>query len=158
MTEPWNADTPQVIQLPSGRRIRGRGLRYDPPEGQTPTFAVHLTDHRPADQPWESVWVPWRDFWLPADPAEAMTKLRLAYERAAGERVEICCGGGIGRTGTALSALCVFEGMDPKEAVKWVRKNYHSRAVEVPWQRRFIRQTFAAGASGASGGGRADQP
>ncbi|MGW3494359.1 protein-tyrosine phosphatase family protein [Streptomyces sp. NPDC001020] len=144
MTELWNADTPKVIQLPSGRMIRGRGLRYDLPEGQTPTFAVHMTGYQPLDQPWESVWVPWRDFWLPADPMDAIRKLRLAYERAATERVEVCCGGGVGRTGTALSAICVFEGMNPKEAVKWVRQNYHSRAVEVPWQRRFIRQVFAA--------------
>ncbi|MBW8737289.1 MAG: protein phosphatase [Streptomyces turgidiscabies] len=144
MTEKWKTDTPRVIQLPSGRLIRGRGLRYDLPEGQTPTLAVHLTDHQPPDPAWESLWVPWRDFWLPADPVDAMRKLRLAYERAASERVEVCCGGGVGRTGTALSAMCVFEGMDPKEAVTWVRRNYHSRAVEVPWQRRFIHQVFAS--------------
>lgn len=143
-TEQWNTDTARVIQLPSGRLIRGRGLRYDLPEGQTPTLAVHLTDHQPPDPAWESLWVPWRDFWLPADPLDAMRKLRLAHERATSERVEVCCGGGIGRTGTALSAMCVFEGMDPKEAVTWVRRNYHSRAVEVPWQRRFIRQVAAS--------------
>lgn len=145
MTEQWNTDAPRVVRLPSGRLIRGRGLRYDLPEGQKPTLAVHLTDHRPPDPPWESLWVPWRDFWLPADPDDAMQKLRLAYDRATTERVEICCGGGVGRTGTALSAMCVFEGMDPKEAVAWVRRHYHSRAVEVPWQRRFIRRVFAAG-------------
>ena len=147
MTEQWNTDTPGLIRLPSGRLIRGRGLRYDLPEGQTPTLAVHLTDHQPPEPAWESLWVPWRDFWLPADPDDAMRKLRIAYERAATERVEVCCGGGVGRTGTALSAMCVFEGMDPKEAVTWVRRNYHSRAVEVPWQRRFIRHVFAAGSS-----------
>ncbi|WP_438290598.1 phosphatase domain-containing protein [Streptomyces sp. HUAS TT7] len=108
-----------------------------------------MTEHEPPKPAWESLWIPWRDFWLPADPMDAMRKLRIAYDRAAGERVEICCGGGIGRTGTGLSALCVFEGMDPKEAVKWVRKNYHSRAVEVPWQRRFIRQVHAANAPGS---------
>lgn len=45
--------------------------------------------------------------------------------------------------------MCVFEGMDPKEAVKWVRRNYHSRAVEMRWQRRFIRQVYAAEGSGS---------
>lgn len=98
MTEQWNADAPHVIRLPSGRLIRGRGLRYDLPEGQTPTLAVHLPDHRPPEPPWESLWVPWRDFWLPADPDDAMRKLRLAYARATTERVEVCCGGGVGRT------------------------------------------------------------
>ncbi|WP_329378373.1 protein phosphatase [Streptomyces sp. NBC_01351] len=149
MTELWNTDTPKVVTLPSGRTIRGRGLRYDLPEGQTPTFAVHLTDHEPPKPPWESLWVPWRDFWLPADPMDAMRKLRIAYDRAADERVEVCCGGGVGRTGTGLSVMCVFEGMDPKEAVKWVRRNYHSRAVEMRWQRRFIRQVYAAEGSGS---------
>ncbi|MEV7521309.1 hypothetical protein [Streptomyces sp. NPDC091371] len=39
--------------------------------------------------------------------------------------------------------------MNPKEAVTWVRQHYHSRAVEMPWQRRFIRQVHAADASGS---------
>ncbi|CAM5352617.1 hypothetical protein STENM327S_04605 [Streptomyces tendae] len=34
MTELWNADTPKLVELPSGRRLRGRGLRYDLPEGR----------------------------------------------------------------------------------------------------------------------------
>ncbi|GAA3214491.1 protein phosphatase [Streptomyces sp. XM83C] len=144
MTEPWTSDTPKVITLPSGRRVRGRGLRHELPEGQTPTLAVHLTRHEPPEVPWESLWIPWRDFWLPAEPRHAMRTLRIAYDRALDERVEICCGGGVGRTGTALSALCVFEGMAPEEAVRWVRRTYHSRAVEVPWQRRFVRQVSAA--------------
>ncbi|MFD7613933.1 protein phosphatase [Streptomyces sp. NPDC059828] len=153
MTDLWNADNPKVIALPSGRMMRGRGLRYALPEGQTPAFAVHLTGHQQPEPPWESLWIPWRDFWLPADPVDAMRKLRIAYDRAAGERVEVCCGGGVGRTGTAFSAMCVLEGMDPGEAVTWVRRNYHSRAVEVPWQRRFIRQVFAAGRSGPAQSG-----
>ncbi|SDD75988.1 protein-tyrosine phosphatase family protein [Streptomyces prasinopilosus] len=143
MSEPWNTDSPAVVTLPSGRRIRGRGLRHGLPKGQTADVAVHLTEHRPPAPPWESLWIPWRDFWLPADPVDAMRTLRVAYDRAADERVEVCCGGGIGRTGTALSAICVFEGMNPGEAVKWVRRNYHPRAVEVPWQRRFVRQVAA---------------
>ncbi|MFF3504938.1 hypothetical protein [Streptomyces sp. NPDC003247] len=78
-----------------------------------------------------------------------MRKLHLAHERAASERVELRCGDGIGRTGTALSASCVFEGMHPEEAVQWVRQNCHPRAVEVPWRRRFIRQVVTADASGS---------
>ncbi|NJQ01290.1 protein-tyrosine phosphatase family protein [Streptomyces zingiberis] len=149
MVEPWDTRAPKVVTLPSGRRIRGRGLRYELPEGQRPTFGVQLTEHEPAGVPWDSVWIPWRDFWLPADPVDAMGKLRAAYDRAVEERVEICCGGGVGRTGTALSALCVFEGMRPRDAVRWVRRTYHPRAVEVPWQRRFIRQVFDAGTAGS---------
>ncbi|MFG2228237.1 protein-tyrosine phosphatase family protein [Streptomyces sp. NPDC048644] len=149
MAEQWNTGTPGVIRLPSGRLIRGRGLRNDLPEGQTPTLAIHLTGNRPPELPWKSMWTPWRDFSLPADPDDAIRKLRLAYERAASERIEVCCGGGVERTGTALSVMCVFEGMDPKEAVTWMRRNYHPRAVEVSWQRRFIRRAFAAHAPGS---------
>ncbi|WP_432057615.1 protein-tyrosine phosphatase family protein [Streptomyces sp. bgisy022] len=145
MLEPWDTDTVGVITLPSGRRIRGRGLRHGLPEGQEAQLAVHLTEQPPPAVPWESLWIPWRDFWLPADPDRAVRTLRAAYDRAVHERVEICCGGGIGRTGTALSALCVFEGMTPREAVRWVRRTYHRRAVEVPWQRRFVRRVAAVG-------------
>ncbi|GGM10351.1 phosphatase domain-containing protein [Micromonospora yangpuensis] len=144
MTEQWSVDAPGVIELPSGRRFRGRGLRYDSPDGPTPTFAVHLTDKPTAEPQWERVWVRWRDFWLPADPDEALRVLRQAYDRAESDRVEIACGGGIGRTGTGLATLCVFEGMAPDEAVNWVRRHYHRRAVEVRWQRRFLRHAFSA--------------
>ncbi|MFI1801726.1 protein-tyrosine phosphatase family protein [Streptomyces sp. NPDC020379] len=152
-TEPWSAGTPGVVRLPSGRLVRGRGLRYGLPEGQTPTLTVHMTGQRPPEPIWESMWVPWRDFWLPADPGDAIRALRLAHDRAATERVEVCCGGGVGRTGTALSVMCVFEGMGPEEAVTWVRRNYHSRAVEVPWQRRFIRRAFTSGTTPGSARG-----
>lgn len=77
MTEQWSVDAPGVIELPSGRRFRGRGLRNDPPGGLTPTFAVHLTDKPTAEPKWERVWVQWRDFWLPADPDKALRALRL---------------------------------------------------------------------------------
>lgn len=139
----WNLDAPGVVQLPSGRLIRGRGLRYDVPEEPTPTLAVHLTGSPTPEPPWERLWVQWRDFWLPSDPDNATRALRQAYDRGFDERVEVACGGGIGRTGTALATLCVFEGMEPRAAVDWVRKHYHPRAVEVPWQRRFLRRNWA---------------
>ncbi len=144
MTEKWVVGTPGVVQLPSGRVIRGRGLRNELPEGPPPTLTVYLTDSPPDEPSWESQWVRWRDFWLPSDPDDAMHALRSAYDRAPNERVEVACGGGIGRTGTGLATMCVFEGMEPKAAVDWVRKHYHPRAVEVPWQRRFLRRVWAS--------------
>jgi protein-tyrosine phosphatase len=66
--------------------------------------------------------------------------LREAHERAASERVEVACGGGIGRTGTALAVLAVLSGVPAGEAVEWVRRHHHRRAVETPWQRRWVRQ------------------
>jgi protein-tyrosine phosphatase len=54
------------------------------------------------------------------------------------ERVEIACGGGVGRTGTALAGIAVLAGVPRAEAVAWVRHRYHRHAAETPWQRRWI--------------------
>ena len=53
--------------------------------------------------------------------------------------MEVACRGGIGRTGTALAALAILDGLTPPEALAWVRDAYHHRAVETPWQRRWLR-------------------
>ena len=53
--------------------------------------------------------------------------------------MEVACRGGVGRTGTALAALAVLDGLPADEAVRWVRERYHPRAVETPWQRRWLR-------------------
>ena len=72
---------------------------------------------------------------------DALDALREVHSRAqAGERVEVACGGGVGRTGTALAALAVLDGMNPADAVHWVRSTYHRRAVETPWQRWWLRR------------------
>ena len=54
--------------------------------------------------------------------------------------VEIACGGGRGRTGTALACLAVLDGVPPTEAVRYVRDHYAPDAVETPWQRRYVRR------------------
>jgi len=82
--------------------------------------------------------VRWPDFRLPTDRAQAVAALREAWERAATQRVEIACGGGRGRTGTALACLAVLDGVPATEAVGYVRRHYHPRAVETPWQRRYV--------------------
>ncbi|HKT01630.1 MAG TPA: protein-tyrosine phosphatase family protein, partial [Rugosimonospora sp.] len=91
--------------------------------------------------PWPHRRIRWPDFWVPSDPADAVDALHGAYARAgAGQRVEVGCRGGVGRTGTALAALTVLDGLGPDEAVAWVRRHYHHRAVETPWQRRWLRR------------------
>ncbi|MGW8768185.1 protein-tyrosine phosphatase family protein [Streptomyces sp. NPDC055815] len=139
MTDSWPVDAPGVLRLPSGRLVRGRALRRPLPEGPEPTFAVYLLGRLPAETPWPSVWLRWPDFRLPTDRAEARTVLGEAWERAAGERVEFACGGGRGRTGTALACLAVLDGVPPAEAVAYVRHHYDRHAVETPWQRRYVR-------------------
>lgn len=135
----WDADAPGVLALPSGRLVRGRGLRRPLPDGPRPEFALHLLGRRPTPVEWDSRWVRWPDFRLPTDRADAADALREAWGRAPGERVELACGGGRGRTGTALACLAVLDGVPPGEAVAFVRAHYHPRAVETPWQRRYVR-------------------
>jgi heme-degrading monooxygenase HmoA len=136
---PWAEGTPGVVRLPSGRLVRGRGLRRPPPEGPVPGFAVHLVGRRPAPVPWESRWVRWPDFRLPTDPAGLRAALAEARDRAGTQRVEFACGGGRGRTGTALACLAVLDGVPADAAVAWVREHYHRRAVETRGQERFVR-------------------
>ncbi|NUT31815.1 MAG: protein phosphatase [Hamadaea sp.] len=131
-----------VLRLPSGRLVRGRGLRRPPPGGPRPDFGLYLLGRRPA---WpsggpavESRWVRWPDFRLPSDREATAALLREAWARAAAERIEIACGGGRGRTGTALACLAVLDGVPPENAVAYVREHYSPHAVETPWQRRYV--------------------
>ena len=108
------------------------------PRGPAPGFGLYLLGRRPPTTPWESRWLRWPDFWLPADRAAAADALRETWERAAVDRVEVACGGGRGRTGTALACLVVLDGVPGEQAVAYVREHYHRRAVETPWQRRYV--------------------
>ena len=60
------------------------------------------------------------------------------WRRAAGERVEVACAGGHGRTGTALACLAIVDGVPAERAVAFVREHYDAHAVETPWQCRYI--------------------
>ncbi|GAA0350530.1 protein phosphatase [Actinoallomurus spadix] len=138
MIETWEPTAAGVLPLPSGRLVRGRGLRHPLPDGPRPAFALYLLGREPPAVEWESRWVRWPDFRLPADRADAADALREAWNRAETERVEIACHGGQGRTGTALACLAVLDGVPVGEAVAYVRRHYARRAVETPWQRRFV--------------------
>ena len=129
---------PGVLELPSGRRVRGRGLRRPPPPGPPPDLGVYLLGRPPPALPWESRWVRWPDFRLPADAGALHAALREAWERSATGRVEIACGGGTGRTGTALACLAVLDGVPPEDAVAFVRRRYRARAVETRGQARLV--------------------
>ncbi|HWG98325.1 MAG TPA: protein-tyrosine phosphatase family protein [Pilimelia sp.] len=138
MAERWAPTDRGVLRLPSGRLIRGRALRREPPSGAVPTFGVYLLGAPPAAVAWEHRWLRWPDFWLPRDREQARRVLREAWERADAERVEVACGGGLGRTGTALACLAVLDGVPADRAVAYVRRHYHPRAVETPWQQRYV--------------------
>ncbi len=130
---PW-VDDCGLVSLPTGPRVRGRRSsdRVSPAD-----FALVLGDSPlPA---WPCRRIRWRDFWIPSDRVQALDALNDALRRAhEGQRVEVICRGGIGRTGTALAALAILDGLSPNQAVTWIRANYHPRAVETPWQRRWL--------------------
>ncbi|TFV64937.1 UNVERIFIED_ORG: protein phosphatase [Bacillus sp. AZ43] len=137
MGTPWDPELTGVLVLPSGRRVRGRGLR-EPAAAPRPDLGLYLLPRPPAGIGWETRWVRWRDFGLPTDPAGLSAALRELWERAPAERVEVACRGGSGRTGTALACLAVIDGVPPGEAVAFVREHYRRRAVETPGQRAFV--------------------
>ena len=140
----WDPSAPGVLRLPSGRLLRGRGLRRGVPPGPSPTFGVYLLGRPAPPVTWPSRWVRWPDFWLPSDRAQAYQALHEAWEAAANGRVEVACGGGRGRTGTALACLAVIDGVPTREAVAFVRKHYDLHAVETPWQQRYVSRFPAA--------------
>ena len=137
MTSPWDPAGAGVLRLPSGRLVRGRGLRRAPPPGLAPTFAVYLLGKPPPAVAWEARWIRWPDFWLPGDQAYMGRVLHEAWADALTERVEIACSGGRGRTGTALACLAIIDGLPPAQAVAFVRQHYDPHAVEMPWQKLY---------------------
>jgi hypothetical protein len=131
---PW-LDGTGLVTLPTGPRVRGRRLS----DTVSPAdFALLLAGGPPPA--WRHRYIRWPDFWIPVDRADALDALHEAHRWAhAGERVEVACRGGVGRTGTALAALAILDGLPRHQAIRWIRANYHHRAVETPWQRRWLR-------------------
>lgn len=147
-----------MLQLPSGRLVRGRGLRRPTPPTSAgtsagavpsetgsaahpdPEFGLYLLGDRPPVFTWTSRWLRWPDFRLPSDRGDALEAIGEAWARAEHERVEVACGGGHGRTGTALACMAVLDGVDARDAVAYVRAHYDAHAVETPWQRRYVRR------------------
>ncbi|PRY34742.1 protein-tyrosine phosphatase family protein [Umezawaea tangerina] len=133
-----------ATELPDGTWIRGRGLRHPVPTGPLPEQGLYLGGSRLRARhdhalTWPHHWVDWPDFLLPRDRADAVARIRELHDFArAGHRVEVACFGGHGRTGTVLSCLAVLAGVPASDAVAWTRTHYHRRAVETPWQRRWV--------------------
>ncbi|MFF7244946.1 protein-tyrosine phosphatase family protein [Embleya sp. NPDC008237] len=139
-----------ALHLPDGTAIRGRGLRRPLPDGPVPEFGLYLGSDRLRRRheeglSWPHTWIDWPDFLLPRDRDAAVREIRALYERArTGASVEVACAGGVGRTGTVIACLAVLTGLDPTDAVAWTRRHHHPRAVETPWQRRWVTR-FPAG-------------
>jgi hypothetical protein len=131
-----------AIELPDGTWIRGRGLR-NPAPADTPDYGLYLGSRRlqrrhDAALTWPHEWIEWPDFLLPRDREQAVHQIRKLHEEARAGRAEVACGGGVGRTGTVIACLAILSGLPPEDAVAWTRANYDKRAVETPWQRRWV--------------------
>ncbi|WP_233506982.1 phosphatase domain-containing protein [Spongiactinospora gelatinilytica] len=141
---PSGPPLPGAIRLPDGCWVRGRGLRRPSPGGPAPDAGLYLGSRRLRRRHddglrWPREWLDWPDFLLPRDPAEAVRHIRALHDQArAGAAVEVACGGGVGRTGTVIACLAVLSGLNPADAVTWTREHHHPRAIETPWQRRWV--------------------
>ena len=140
----WAA-TPDAPLAPRRRRAARRDRRAgrvvhrpDPYQrDDVPAFGLYLDDHW--DPSWPHAHVHWPDFGVPADAVAFRAALADVLARARrGERVEVACIGGHGRTGTALACLAILVGLRPTDAVAWVRDAYCDGAVETEEQRAFV--------------------
>jgi hypothetical protein len=128
-----------MVVLPDGARVTA--VSFDPIDpysrDRPPDHGLYLDPRwRP---PWAHDHLDWPDFGVPDDPAPVVAALRSLLDRArAGERVEVGCVGGHGRTGTALACLAVLGGHPAGDAVAWVRANYCGQAVETAEQEAFV--------------------
>jgi protein-tyrosine phosphatase len=128
-----------VVSLPDGTTVTAVSFDAVDPytRDQQPDYGLYLDGRW--QPPWAHDHLDWPDFGIPGDPALVLVALRSALDRArAGERVEVGCLGGHGRTGTALACLAVLAGHPATDAVAWVRASYCPKAVETPAQEAFI--------------------
>ncbi len=129
--------TEDPVTFPDGTRVLASGWLQRSASAPAPDFGVYLD---PSWQPtWPAVMLEWPDFGVPSDPVAADREIREAFSRAQrGERVEVACIGGHGRTGTVLACMAVLAGVRGEEAVEWVRANYCRRAVQEPAQQYWV--------------------
>jgi hypothetical protein len=133
-----------AVALPDGTLVRGRGRRRPLPPGPLPDFGLYMGHpgpgllRRPWQPEWAAEWIDWPDFRIPRHPHDAAAKITMAYRRArSGQRVEIACSGGTGRTGTVIACMAILAGHPADDAVAWTRRHYRPRAVETRGQRRW---------------------
>jgi hypothetical protein len=127
------------VALPDRTAVTAASFDALDPYGRVeqPDYGLYLDDRW--QPPWPHDHVEWPDFGVPPDAAGLLTALRAFHDRArAGERVEIGCLGGHGRTGTALACLVALTGVPAADATAWVRAAYCADAVETPEQEAFV--------------------
>lgn len=120
----------QVVTYPDGTIVHASssGMVKEPDGNE---YAVYAYDTFSPKRSIVTV-IPWVDFGLPRIPDHMVEEIMLRHLELAraGRDVEFGCMGGHGRTGTMLAILATECGVEPAEAVKWVRDNYCEHAVE----------------------------
>jgi Protein-tyrosine phosphatase len=128
-----------VVVLPDGTSVMAASFDADDPytRERSPDYGLYLD--RQWQPPWPHDHLDWPDFGVPESTAPVVAALRSVLERArAGQRVEVGCLGGHGRTGAALACLAILSGPPGQEPVEWVRTAYCAEAIETPGQEMFV--------------------
>ncbi len=128
-----------LVRFADGTTVMGvRFLGDDPYDREVaPSFGLYLDERW--DPPWPHEHLDWPDYGVPEDVDALRGALTDLLDRArAGERVEVGCLGGHGRTGTALACLAVLAGTPADDALAWVRTTYCYKAVETASQEDLI--------------------
>ncbi len=126
------------VRFPDGTVVTASALPERLADNPGRDFGLYL------DAAWRPTWdaetIDWPDFGVPANPPTAVKAIVAAFDRARrGDRVEIGCLGGRGRTGTVLACMAVLAGIPVDSAVTWVRDSYDARAVETTEQQDWVR-------------------
>lgn len=125
------------VQFPDGTTVEAVGIQERRPDKPGRDYGFYL------DARWRPTWnadvIEWEDFGLPADAEATAKAIGKTFTRATrGERVEVGCIGGLGRTGTVLACMAILAGIAPGKAVQWVRDHYDPAAVETPEQEDWV--------------------
>jgi hypothetical protein len=134
-----------TVRLPDDVTVHARSLGERPARDR-PEFGVYLCGRRARRRiargwmgTWRSVWLDWPPLRVPRDRDAAVAALVEAHRRAArGEAVEVACGSGRTRTGTALAALAICAGLDANAAADWARRTYPPARLMTRGQRRWL--------------------
>ena len=126
-----------TVRFPDGTTVEALGIRDRQPVKPGRDYGFYL------DARWRPTWnadvIDWEDFGLPADGEATAEAICTAFSRARhGDRVEVGCIGGLGRTGTVLACMAILAGTAPSQAVRWVRDHYDPAAVETPEQEEWV--------------------
>lgn len=87
-----------------------------------------------------TMYIAWPDMNVVPIPTLVQGIRWINHKLEGGEKVEIGCIGGHGRTGTMAAALLINQGMSAKKAIKKVRKTYCGKAIETKAQETMLKE------------------